>query len=91
VCVTAQRREGFVELTVENPCDPDRPPSRGTGVGLVNVRSRVETLCGQRASVDVQATEENFRVSILLPAVIAQTGAASAGMRSSDRPLASSA
>ena len=35
VCVTARRREGFVELVVENPCDPDRPPSRGTGVGLV--------------------------------------------------------
>ena len=55
-CVTARRREGFVELVVENPCDPDRPPSRGTGVGLVNVRSRVETLCGHRASVDVDAT-----------------------------------
>ncbi|MGH8239174.1 MAG: sensor histidine kinase [Steroidobacteraceae bacterium] len=67
VCVTARRRESFVELVVENPCDPDRPPSRGTGVGLVNVRSRVETLCGHRASVDVNATDEKFRVSILLP------------------------
>jgi sensor histidine kinase YesM len=67
VCVTARRRESFVELVVENPCDPDRPASRGTGVGLVNVRSRVETLCGHRASVDVNATDEKFRVSILLP------------------------
>jgi len=71
VKVTARRREGFLELVVENPCDPDRPPSRGTGVGLVNVRSRVETLCGNRASVDVDASENNFRVSILLPAVAA--------------------
>lgn len=69
VRVQARRREGFLELVVENPCDPDRPPSRGTGVGLVNVRSRVETLCGHRASVDVDAREANFRVSILLPAV----------------------
>jgi two-component system, LytTR family, sensor histidine kinase AlgZ len=69
VVVQARRREGFLELVVQNPCDPDRPPSRGTGVGLVNVRSRVETLCGHRASVDVDAREENFRVSILLPAV----------------------
>jgi sensor histidine kinase YesM len=68
VSVQARRREGFLELVVENPCDPDRPASRGTGVGLVNVRSRVETLCGHRASVDVAATEESFRVSILLPA-----------------------
>jgi two-component system, LytTR family, sensor histidine kinase AlgZ len=71
VTVQARRREGFLELVVQNPCDPDRPPSRGTGVGLVNVRSRVETLCGHRASVDVDAREENFRVSILLPAVSA--------------------
>jgi two-component system, LytTR family, sensor histidine kinase AlgZ len=77
VCVTARRREGFVELIVENPCDPDRPPSRGTGVGLANVRSRVETLCGHRASVDVNANDEKFRVSILLP----YSGANAAALR----------
>ncbi|HEY6641620.1 sensor histidine kinase [Povalibacter sp.] len=68
VNVRARRRDRFIELIVENPCDPDRPPSRSTGVGLVNVRSRVETLCGHRASVDVDAGETHFRVSILLPA-----------------------
>lgn len=78
VSVRARRREGFLEIVVENPCDPDRPPSRSTGVGLMNVRSRVETLCGHRASVDVDAGETNFRVSILLPAIstaVAATGA----------------
>ena len=68
VCVSARRREGLVEIVVENPCDPDRPPSRSTGVGLNNVRSRIETLAGTRASVDVDARETSFRVSILLPA-----------------------
>jgi two-component system sensor histidine kinase AlgZ len=67
VCVRARADGGHVELVVENPCDPDRPPSRGTGVGLANVRSRIETLCGHRASVDVEAQEDRFRVSILLP------------------------
>lgn len=68
VCVSARRREGLVEIVVENPCDPDRPPSRSTGVGLNNVRSRIETLAGNRASVDVEARDTSFRVSILLPA-----------------------
>jgi two-component system sensor histidine kinase AlgZ len=69
VCVSARRREGLVEIVVENPCDPDRPASRSTGVGLNNVRSRIETLAGNRASVDVDARETSFRVSILLPAI----------------------
>ena len=69
VTIQARLRDGLVEIVVENPCDPDRPPSRGTGVGLNNVRSRIETLSGDRANVDVEASETNFRVSILLPAV----------------------
>jgi two-component system sensor histidine kinase AlgZ len=68
VCVIARRINGLLEIVVENPCDPDRPPSRGTGMGIANVRSRIETLCGNRASVDVEAREDFFRVSILLPA-----------------------
>jgi two-component system sensor histidine kinase AlgZ len=68
VKVEARRRDGLLELSVENPCDPDRPQSRGAGVGLSNVRSRIEALFGHRASVDVDAAPERFRVSILLPA-----------------------
>jgi two-component system, LytTR family, sensor histidine kinase AlgZ len=77
VCVTARRRDAFLEVVVENPCDPDRPASRSTGVGLANVRSRVETLCGHRASVDVDAGETHFRVSILLPADVEKIRATS--------------
>lgn len=73
VHVLACRREGFLQMVVENPCDPDRPPSRGTGMGINNVRSRIETLCGERASVDVDARETSFRVSILLPASAAMS------------------
>lgn len=68
VTVRAHRREGLLELIVENPCDPERPPSRGAGVGLANVRSRIDTLFANRASVDVNAQPTWFRVAILLPA-----------------------
>ncbi len=54
---------------VENPCDPDRPASRGAGVGLGNVRARIEALFGHRARVDVEAPAESYRVRLLLPAV----------------------
>jgi sensor histidine kinase YesM len=68
VTVRAHKREGLLELVVENPCDPERPPSRGAGVGLANVRSRIDTLFAHRASVDVNAQPTWFRVAILLPA-----------------------
>ena len=68
VRVRARRREGLLELAVENPCDPERPASRGAGVGLANVRSRVETIYGHRARVDVEGGAESYRVAILLPA-----------------------
>ena len=72
VVVTARTNNGLLELTVENACDPDRPPSRGTGTGLQNVRARVETLFGHTARVESSATPTHFKVTLLLPAIAAQ-------------------
>jgi Histidine kinase len=67
VKVQARKQQNLVELVVENACDPERPASRGTGVGLANVKSRIETLFGKRGSVTVESRPERFRVSVLLP------------------------
>jgi hypothetical protein len=69
VRIRAARREDRLELTVENPCDPDRPASRGSGVGLANVRARLETAFGHRGRFDVDAGAERFRVALVLPAL----------------------
>ncbi len=69
VTIGAVRRGEHLELVVENPCDPERPASRGAGVGLANVRARIEALFGHRARIDVEATPEHYRVRLLLPAV----------------------
>jgi LytS/YehU family sensor histidine kinase len=73
VRVAARRRDDLLELTVENPCDPERPASRGAGVGLANVGARLEALFGHRARLAVEATPERFRVALLLPALPAGT------------------
>lgn len=68
VKVAARRREQLVELTVENPCDPDRPASRGAGVGLANVRARVDALFGHRGRVEVDSRPDRYLVTLLVPA-----------------------
>ena len=68
VTLATSRRDGLLELVIENPCDPERPASRGAGVGLANVRNRVEAVYGHKARIDVEATPERYRVRLLLPA-----------------------
>jgi hypothetical protein len=65
----AVRRSGErIEIEVENPCDPDRPASRGTGLGLANVKRRLETLYAHQAALVVDGGESSHRVQLLLPA-----------------------
>ena len=68
IAITARRREHLLELAVENPFDVDAPPSRGAGVGINNVRARIDTLYGRRASIEVDNSNRRFRVTILMPA-----------------------
>ncbi|HTY92537.1 MAG TPA: histidine kinase [Steroidobacteraceae bacterium] len=66
--VRAAVRGNLLDIVVENSCDPDRPVSGGTGLGLANVRGRVESMYGTRARMDVESTAETFRVLLALPA-----------------------
>lgn len=68
VRLEAGSRDGRLEVTVSNPCDPDRPRRRGTGTGLANVRGRLLTLFGPEAGFDVDESAERFRVKLAMPA-----------------------
>jgi hypothetical protein len=68
VTIEAHRRGERVEIEVLNPCDPDRPRKPGTGLGLENVRRRLEAFHGREARLDVLETEAAFRVVMSVPA-----------------------
>lgn len=74
VRLSARRRGDRLELEVENRCDPDRPASKGTGVGLANVRARLEAIFGHDATVEVSPAADRYRVRLTLPARPAPTG-----------------
>jgi hypothetical protein len=66
--VSAKVRGSLLDIVVENSCDADRPVSRSTGLGLANVRGRVESMYGTRARMDVKNEPQTFKVLLALPA-----------------------
>ena len=50
-----------------NPIDPDRPRRKGSGLGLKNVRSRLNTLYKNDARVDVEETNAYFQIKLSFP------------------------
>jgi LytS/YehU family sensor histidine kinase len=54
-------------LTVENPCDADRPAGRGTGLGLRNVRARLQSEYGDDARLHSEERDGRFIARIEVP------------------------
>jgi two-component system, LytTR family, sensor histidine kinase AlgZ len=69
IVFTVVKRDGRVLLRIDNPRDPDVPPRRHGGVGLENVRRRVQTAFPDRARVEAAAEAGRFRVELNLPCI----------------------
>ena len=66
--IAATRTPARLSIVVENPCDPDRPRSKGAGVGLANVRARLRALHGNDAVVSTGEQGGRWRVELSFPA-----------------------
>ncbi len=65
----AAKRDGDrLSITIENSFDPEARTSRRNGVGLANVRLRLEACYGTRANVFVSVAGDRYRVELVLPA-----------------------
>ncbi len=66
--VSATDREPLLELCIENsvPLPTANAPS-STGIGLRNCRERLQTLYGERATMQVEQTAQHHRVRLTLP------------------------
>jgi hypothetical protein len=63
------RREGKVlELRVENPVDEDTPVVHGLGIGLRQVRSRLQMRFGDRMRFEAGIADGVHRVTMIFPA-----------------------
>ena len=68
VRVTVEQVGGTLRLAVENPCDPDRPRRSGAGVGLANVRARLQAVYGTDAWMTAGESGDSWQVQIGMPA-----------------------
>jgi len=68
--ISARLAEERMFITIENSFDPDAPPKKGNGMGLRNVRERLEARYGKEASLRVSAEGERFEATVTLPAEI---------------------
>jgi signal transduction histidine kinase len=68
-----------VVLAIENSFDPDASPSRKGGLGLKNVRNRLEARYGKDAIMRISAENGNFKVELSFPAETVELPAKSPG------------
>ncbi len=67
VRLEAKRVDGRLSVSIENTFDPDSPRRRKSGVGLENVRRRLETRYGEDASLRIFTAENRYRARLSLP------------------------
>jgi two-component system sensor histidine kinase AlgZ len=59
--------DGLLEVSVENGFDPESPSPRRSGLGLRNVRTRLERRFGPSARLAAGAHENRFRAEFTVP------------------------
>jgi len=64
----ASREGEYLSIVIENSFDPEARSPRGGGLGLANVRRRLEALHGDRAGLAIRSVGDRYRVEVSLPA-----------------------
>lgn len=70
VRLSGSGHNGRFSLAVENTFDPETTPMRKSGLGLKNVRQRLEARYGNEASMHVTAENGTFRVELSFPSAV---------------------
>ncbi|MER3522501.1 MAG: sensor histidine kinase [Ignavibacteria bacterium] len=67
VTIQATMRDRHLLLRVTNPLDAESPHRNGTGVGIANIRRRLEALYGTEAGCSMLANDREFAVELFIP------------------------
>lgn len=67
ITITAERTGPRLRITIRNPVDTQQQPRKGHGIGLQNVRNRLEALYPDEAQLEIRSFPSAFEVEIVLP------------------------
>jgi len=67
ICLRGRCSQDALRFVIENPFDPDAPSTRRNGIGLANVRDRLEARYGSAARMEVEVAQNRYRVVLTLP------------------------
>jgi hypothetical protein len=68
IAMTGRYDQGLLRFRISNPFDPEAPSAGRNGIGLVNIRERLESRYGSAARLEIAADERTYRVTLTLPA-----------------------
>jgi len=67
IVLTARRGHDGLRFTIANPFDPEAPSTGRNGLGLRNIRERLEARYGNAARLEIQVEDSMYRVALTLP------------------------
>ncbi len=67
ICISARLAAEGLLFAIENPFDPEAPLTRRSGIGLRNVRDRLQRRYGTAASLTIDIGENRYKVSMSFP------------------------
>jgi two-component system sensor histidine kinase AlgZ len=73
ISMKTRRERDAMSIAIENPFDPDAPPTPRSGFGLASVRNRLQARFGPAARLDIEVDDHRYRVLLSFPC---QTGRA---------------
>ena len=69
IYLSCQTRGEGVLISIKNPFDPAERGSKGKGIGLQNVKQRLQLLFGRNSELVTETTKEEFIVRIFIPVI----------------------
>ncbi|MGD9928678.1 MAG: sensor histidine kinase [Mangrovibacterium sp.] len=65
--VSCRPEQAYFHLTIENDYDPESVKSKGEGIGLRNIRQRLELIYGNPNLIRITDNRTSYKVELMLP------------------------